>query len=600
MQAKLTTAVLLAFVLVGVAACSGGSDTAKITELEEQIAAKDEQIAAEQEARKEAEQEAADEAAAKKKAEQEAADQAAAKKKAEEDAAAAETAKKKAEEEAAAAEAERKRLADAAEKAQKAADTERARVAISGARTIHTDTITDRLTVNPLEYRKPADVTKPVGPFAKTMSSSGRWSITKLSDDREATRHTIEIYSDVEAPTRSAFRESALNTASVGSPPGTTSQVVIDGTNKVVGWVDILNAVAGDSKHSRIAASGSFPRDPGNAEPFKLTDRLYTETGYDAAKAQDSTTAWDTYAFDHPTDDTKDISAGDGVVQPQEEEALAKHLGVSRAKLSQYLAGKGFRDTAVFPERYAYTTSGTLQGASGTYRCDGAAATATCTVQNRGGSFEFGGDWDFIPSSGTVKIVVPDAQYMWFGWWAQQPVEQTVQDVGCPTNNECPTDIWAFQANHGGTTPVTNVAGATGSYTYKGPAAGRYAIYEPDTGDSSIGSFTASATLQASFDTDTVSGTITGFSNDSGWSLSLQESAITNGTAGDATDGVTWRIDGVPDDSGAWEGQFYNNLDAAVTVNYPPHGIAGTFKAAYDPSSTGARAALIGAFGAHR
>ena len=67
---------------------------------------------------------------------------------------------------------------------------------------------------------------------------------------------------------------------------------------------------------------------------------------------------------------------------------------------------------------------------------------------------------------------------------------------------------------------------ATGSATYQGPAAGRYAVYEPDTGDSGIGSFTASATLQADFDAtpnNTVSGMITGFSNDPSWSLALKQ-----------------------------------------------------------------------------
>ena len=34
--------------------------------------------------------------------------------------------------------------------------------------------------------------------------------------------------------------------------------------------------------------------------------------------------------------------------------------------------------------------------------------------------------WDFIPSTGTVQIVVPDAEYMWFGVWARQTVRHDV------------------------------------------------------------------------------------------------------------------------------------------------------------------------------
>ena len=187
---------------------------------------------------------------------------------------------------------------------------------------------------------------------------------------------------------------------------------------------------------------------------------------------------------------------------------------------------------------------------------------------------------------------------MWFGVWARQTVR-----VG---TTEQPTEIWRFEANHGGngatgddSNLVTGLDAATGSATYQGPAAGRYAVYEPDTGDSGIGSFTASATLQADFDADTVSGTITGFSNDPSWSLALKREDITGGTVTAAE--VTWTIDGVPDDSGTWEAQFYNDLPTdSGTITYQPHGIAGTFEAAYDPSGVGARAAVIGGFGAHR
>ena len=139
------------------------------------------------------------------------------------------------------------------------------------------------------------------------------------------------------------------------------------------------------------------------------------------------------------------------------------------------------------------------------------------------------------------------------------------------------------------------------------PPHGRYAVYvEPDTGDSGIGSFTASATLRADFDAspnNTVSGTITGFSNDPSWSLALKRGNINGGDVGNNGEtvgdlgGVTWTIDGIPDDSGAWEAGFYSDLGGG-TVDYQPHGIAGTFEAAYDPSGAGARAALIGGFGA--
>ncbi|MDD9992359.1 MAG: hypothetical protein OXP75_11205 [Rhodospirillales bacterium] len=483
---------------------------------------------------------------------------------------AAEEARQQEEERRLAAEAERQRLENEAEERRKADATERARAAISGTRTIGGTTT---LAVGAIEYGEPAPVTTPAGPFTTSTGRSGRWSTTSHTAHREPERDTVEIYSDVEAPTRSAFRTSALNTGTDVGPTGTTA--VIDGTNMVVGWVNIMNAAGGDDNHSRIADSGAFPREIGDPKPFALVDRGITETEYGAG----------------PTD-----SDGNGTIS--DEELAAFTPSITRQQYNQYRAGTGFRDEAKFPLRYAYTTSGTLQGAGGTYRCNGAATTATCTVQNRGGSFEFDGDWDFIPSNGTVQIVVPDGQYMWFGWWARQTVR-----LATPSSQS--TETWAFQADHGGTHPVTDLLAATGSATYTGPAAGRYAVYEPDTGESGIGSFTASATLQADFDAspNTVSGTITGFSNDPSWSLALKQKNITGGNTGTITDGentVTWTIDGVPNDSGSWEAQFYANLPTDGTVTYQPHGIAGTFEAEYDPSGAGARAAVIGGFGARR
>ena len=571
MQAKLATAVLLGFVLVGAAACGGGGrDQATIDELEADLVA-------EQEAREEAERLAAEEERKRREAEQatrEAEEEArqAEREAAEAEAAEAEAERLRQEEEAArlAAEAEAERLEEEAEKRRKADALERARTAIAGTRMIGDDAT---LVVGTIKFSEPAPVTTPPPPFTTSTGRSGRWSTTSLTANAEPMRDIIQIYSDVEAPDRDPFSTSPLNTgANVGGPAGTTTTEVIDSEEDVVGWVNISN-----TDHSLITASGSFPREPGPPEPFRVVDRGLDETAYTALGL----------AADGSADD-----------------AALETAGITRQQYNRYRVGTGFRNapnTPHFPERYAYTTSGQLQGASGTFRCNAASTGVDCTVENRGGSFNFVGDWDFIPSSGTVQIVVPDAQYMWFGWWARQ----TVRLADPPAQ---PTETWAFQADHGGTRAVSVLSAATGPATYKGPAAGRYAVYEPDTGDSGIGSFTASATLQADFgdgtEVGTVSGMITGFSNDSSWSLALKRKDIAGGAIAVAADSnsVTWTIDGVPDDSGDWEAQFYNNLDmeTAGTVTYQPHGIAGTFEAEYDPSGVGARAAVIGGFGAHR
>ena len=613
MKARFAWVALLGFVLIAAAACSRSDGLTETEEeaLQEQVEAAEaakaeaerlrqeaEAAEAQAEADRKAAQEAREAAEAEAKAAQEAQEKAEAEAKAAEEArekaaAEAEEARKKAEAEEAerrrqaaaaaeaerllqaeedarrAAEAERQRLANEAEARRRADAAEAARTAISGSRMIG-DEATLAVAI-PIEHGEPADVTTPPGPFTTTIRP-GRWSITTHNTNAEPTRDMIQIYSDVEAPSGDPFSTSPLNTGTnVGGPAGTTTTEVIDSEEDVVGWVNISN-----TDHSLITASGSFPREPGPPEAFRVVDRGLT------------------------ADDYANLVSTNPALVPEgtatnEELAAA---GIDRQQYNRYRAGTGFRNapnTPHYPERYAYTTSGQLQGAGGTFRCNAANTGVDCTVQNRGGSFNFVGDWDFIPSSGSVRIVVPDAQHMWFGWWARQ----TVRLADTPAQS---TETWAFQAEHGGTHPVTILTDATGSATYRGPAAGRYAVYEPDTGDSGIGSFTASATLQADFNADTVSGTITGFSNDSSWSLALQRKGISGGAIEVVadSDSVTWTIDGVPDDSGDWEAQFYNNLETNGTVDYQPHGIAGTFKAAYDPSGVGARAAVIGGFGAHR
>ncbi len=297
---------------------------------------------------------------------------------------------------------------------------------------------------------------------------------------------------------------------------------VINAEGEVIGSVTIANA-----DHTGLVASGSFPSTSGTPQRYNLVDRGPTQGEIDA-------------------DD--DIS------------------------------GTG-RDETRYPSRYMAELSGRFHGASGRFRCGDNAGTTSCTVQNRGGTFWFGGTWQFVPSSGTVKILIDDAEHMWFGWWSRY----TVAD-----------DSWAFVADHGGNV-LTDVAAVTGMATYRGQAAGRYAIFEPATGDSGAGNFTASAELRADFDADSVSGSITGFSNAPNWKLTLNAGDITAGAVAVDTNGVTWSINDVPVDSGAWEADFYSNLPTAESTGVVPYGIAGTFQADY--GSTGR---LIGAFGAHR
>ena len=431
-------------------------------------------------------------------------------------------------ERAAAAEAERQRLEQEAEEARQAANAAAARRALAGSRTTGGTEAT--LAATP-RYGMAAIVTVPSGTSPTTSSQTGRWRSTSLTGRTATTVDTVEVYADIEAPDPVNFKDSTYN----------SGNSVVNAEGDVIGEVAITGSRAD-------TAASSFPSTSGPAKSFDYVDR-----GFD----------------DQAAKDTEIDACTEGDPCP------ARNIPV--------------RDTDRYPLRYAVDVGGRLGGASGTFRCDAASTDTACTVQNRGNTFFFAGPWAFIPSSGTTKVFVPDAQYMWFGWWARQT------PGGDPT--------WAFQAKHGGATgaALTDVDDVTGTATYRGTAAGRYAVYQPVGGPSSTGSFTASASLTANFDTDSVSGSITGFSNDPDWSVTLKPGAISGGAAGnDGTDtddpgGTTWTINGAPLDSGSWEAQFYSNLPSGQREGVVPYGIAGTFQADY-----GTVGRMIGAFGAHR
>ena len=100
--------------------------------------------------------------------------------------------------------------------------------------------------------------------------------------------------------------------------------------------------------------------------------------------------------------------------------------------------------------------------------------------------------------------------------------------------------------------------------------------------------------LSANFDTDMLSGTVTSFSNDSSWSLTLNEASMAGANVQDSDNGtVTWEIgDATSRESGSWLAQFFSESPYAGQT---PDGVAGTFNAQFD--SVGR---LIGAFGARK
>ena len=257
------------------------------------------------------------------------------------------------------------------------------------------------------------------------------------------------------------------------------------------------------------------------------------------------------------------------------------------------------------PERSdALYVRGTYDGAPGEYRCEG---TCTSTNDGKGSPSALGGVWHFKPDAGAM-VSQPDADYLYFGWWVSKD------------SDDVPTAASAFTGVIGTIAALTDdpVSAVTGSATYAGKAAGKFAMSNPLDGTGSGGHFTADAALTATFGTNDapnnggVSGTIDNFrlndgSEDPGWSVALNRAQW--GTLGaftstaDATntiaDGTVWSINDNPAaESGVWSGQMYDELPGTAPDgdgSNIPTSVTGTF---YSEFSTIGR--MAGAFGASK
>lgn len=557
MQARFTTAVLLGFLLTGLAACGGSSSKqATIDQLEADLAAAEEaREEAEEEARQatqeaaeaEEERQAAEEAAQEAEEEAEQAAQEAAE--AEEQRQAAEEAQQEAEEQRQAAEAERRRLAAAAEAARQEANRADAKYALDGlwvASRIGTPTRRGEAHAGPPtmvavipRHGATASITPtPSWGFSSSRrSSSGGYSVTTLSNAGFTHDDELVVYSNRGPAVSIPINQEYGSTRFADGDPANAGTEIESGL------------VAADAL---LIRSGSFPSTDG-------TDRTYA-FNYDSDPTMDA-------ADDGNADTTTD---GDGI--------LTNDLDTARI-------------------------SGTFQGASGHFECTGAAA---CTIGRRGDRYvTVSGTWVF-KTTDRATVRIEDRSYAYFGWWKRQQKSNE-------TYSFLPFAGIAGDATTGGnatlqysaTSDTTAFNALTDSATYRGPAVGQYAIYQPLGGESSTGAFTARTELTANFDANTLSGTVTNFSNDSSWSLTLNSASMADGRVPDTGRGaVDWTIAGNTSDvQGNWDAEFYSESDYVGQV---PDGVVGTFTAAFDADIDGDGTAdeivggIVGAFGARK
>ena len=280
--------------------------------------------------------------------------------------------------------------------------------------------------------------------------------------------------------------------------------------------------------------------------------------------------------------------------------------------------------------------TGRVHGIPGTFSCD-APAAALCVAPEtytdgkvNGGTTGLADteNWMFTPDEGAISYT-DDMEYLVFGWWLDKGEDDKPDYVH-------PITI-APGWGDGRILASTSGENLRGDATYKGAAAGKYAMASAGEDMYEGGHFTAMATLMVDFDADldatndtddndgvALSGTINNFMTGDkarpDWSVALMVDGY-SGTA-DVTEPLTslagdpdaemtteWSTGGAQSGTGTWAATFYGGDNTADNEEFnsenntaPPMAVTGTFNAhiGTDDADTGAIGRLQGAFGANK
>jgi len=238
--------------------------------------------------------------------------------------------------------------------------------------------------------------------------------------------------------------------------------------------------------------------------------------------------------------------------------------------------------------------AGSYHGVRGTFYCT---TPNGCIVNHgdKGQSFAARSDWHFVPSNPSDRVTMgADAPLASYGWWLDKSAADGSWSVG------------VFDTGRTGLNAATNNL-ASGSATYRGGAAGKYALTSSTGGRNEAGHFTASVELTAKFGAaDTISGTVSSFKDgngadiDGGWSVALGESTIANSNGAISPSGndskTTWSAGGTDGTAaGSWSGTIWHEgaANGSNDDDGVPNIVTGTFNA-----HLGNDGRMAGAFGA--
>ena len=369
----------------------------------------------------------------------------------------------------------------------------------------------------------------------------------------------------------------ALPDTGAGSDPGSVTLKAGDSAGTLGSW-NGMNYAHTDTGTKVMNAAVVYT----NKGPGKTVSFADAGTGYEVATA----------------DGGEDLK-GYVTLTATDADTLGRIMGAAFTHSGTQTHTQAAREDAVY-------LRGTYDGAPGEYRC-----TGTCTSANDGKdspSALGGTTWHFKPDAGANAMTSqPDADYLYFGWWLSKD------------KDGMPTAASAFTGMTGTIAALTDDPGSaavTGSATYSGKAAGKFALNNPLDSTGDAGHFTADAMLTAKFGINAdpnnggVTGTIDNFmANDKSvpWSVKLnraqwgtsgafESEAVTDNTV---AEGTVWSIDGnSAPESGVWSGQMYDEMPGVAPVgdgSNIPTTVTGTF---YSEFSTIGR--MVGAFGANK
>ena len=243
------------------------------------------------------------------------------------------------------------------------------------------------------------------------------------------------------------------------------------------------------------------------------------------------------------------------------------------------------------------TFAGSVGGLAGTFSCTGGTCNPPVPDPTTG-VIDSGELWTFVPRVAGGTIDVEDDAYVSFGWW--------LNAMG--TDGAYEFDAFASATGMGIAVDNLGFADVSGTATYRGAAAGKYAILSTSDDSASGGHFTAAAKLTANFDASnagegqpvddggvSIGGTITDFmtgeTSRPNWKVTLT-TPVTTSVGPIGTDAkTTWSTGGAVDGEGTWSANFYG----AEEDTMHPTAAIGEFNAAI---GGGAIARISGAFAA--